>query len=799
MSQEPADHRPDPQPHTGTPPALTGPPTGGPAHGTRRDRRRARRTDRRRARRALPGWRRAIPTWRMLLTGLTGLLLLGIAAFVTLYLIVPVPDANAHAVAQNNIYYYADGTELARTGAVNRSDVTLDQIPADTQHAVVSAEDRTFYRNKGVDLKGMVRAGWNTVTGQGTQGGSTITQQYVKNYYLTQDQTLSRKVKELFISLKVDQRQSKDQILAGYLNTSYFGRNAYGIQSAANAYFGTDVSRLTTAQSAYLAALLQAPSAFDVKNATPANRTRAVARWNYVLDGMVSLGFLDPAARAATSFPEPIDPRPAVGLAGQSGYLVDIADTYLASTGTVDAATLKAGGWRITTSFDKAKQDAFAAAVQQELTDELDPRARPGTDTDVRVAGASVEAATGRIVAAYGGPDYAKQPFNDALRQDNQIGSTFKPLELAAAIEGEATTQDGRRITTETVYDGTSGRDVVGGPTPYDPPNEDDTDYGPVSLRLAMVKSVNSVYAQEGVDAGLPEVRETALRLGIPADVPGMDPANTSMTLGTVTPSAIDLAGVYAALANHGQALSPWSVLKLEHTGYSDIPRLPEHEPTTALDRGTADAVTGVLRDVVSGRGTGAAALALGRPAAGKTGTTDANLAAWFAGYTPELATTVSLFRENPKTHAKESLAGTAGLSRINGGTFPTEIWTAYMTDALEGSRVQHFDLHPAQGNNQPSPAATPGNGGGTSPATRPAGTPTAAPSSAPTPAPTGNPTGNPTPPAGPGPTPPPSPVVTPSRSAPSRGTPTSAPTPTGAASPAPAVAAPPSPYPPKP
>ncbi|WP_371481352.1 transglycosylase domain-containing protein [Kitasatospora sp. NBC_00315] len=770
MSQDPADPQPDAVPHR---------PQGAPeaedrAHGNRRDRRRAARAGRRRARLALPRRRRAIPTWRMLAGAVTALLLLGIAAFVTLYLTVPVPDANAHAVAQTNIYYYADGTELARTGAVNRSDVTLDQIPPETQHAVVSAEDRTFYRNKGVDLKGMARAGWNTLTGKGTQGGSTITQQYVKNYYLTQDQTVSRKVKELFISLKVDQQQSKDQILTGYLNTSYFGRNAYGIQSAADAYFGTDVSELTTAQSAYLAALLQAPSAYDVKNATPANRAKAVARWNYVLDGMVALGFLDPATRAATVFPEPVDPKPATGLKGQSGYLVDIADTYLADTATIDAATLKAGGWRITTTFEKAKQDAFAAAVQQELTDALDPRARPGTDSDVRVAGASVEPATGRIVAVYGGPDYAKQPYNDALRQDNQIGSTFKPLELAAGLQNSATTQDGRPLTTETVYDGTSGRDVVGGPTPYAPPNEDDIDYGPTTLRTAMVKSVNSVYAQEGVDADLQEVRDTAVRLGIPADVPGMDPENTSMTLGTVTPSAIDLAGVYAALANHGQVQTPWSVLKLEHTGHFDVPRLPDHEASAALDRGTADAVTGVLRDVVSARGTGAAALDLGRPAAGKTGTTDANLSAWFAGFTPELATTVSLFRENPKTHAKESLAGTAGLSRINGGAFPTEIWTAYMTDALDGTRTQRFDLQPTRGNTQPTQAHSPG--------TAPAATPTTQPARSGTPTPT------PTPPPAPSPTP----TTQPTRTATPAPTP-SAPAP--ATSPAPA-AAPPSPRP---
>ncbi|ARF80210.1 transglycosylase domain-containing protein [Kitasatospora aureofaciens] len=687
-------------------------------------RRQAKRAARREARRALPLWRRMLPTWRITLGTLTALLLLAVGAFAVLYVIVPVPDPNAHAVAQNNIYLYADGTtEIARTGAVNRTDVTIDQIPLQTQQAVVSAEDRTFYQNRGIDLKGMLRAGWNTLLGKGMQGGSTITQQYVKNYYLTQDQTFERKGRELFIALKVDQQRSKNEVLAGYLNSSYFGRGAYGIQSAAHAYYGVDVSQLTLGQGAYLASLLQAPSLYDVRTATPANREKAVARWNYALDGMVQLGFLTTADRNAATFPEPIDPQPATGLAGQAGYLVGVADDYLISSGTIDAATLKAGGWRITTTFEKPKQDAFVKAVQDELTGELDPKARPTTDTDVRVAGASVEPATGRVVAVYGGPDYAKQPFNDALRQDNQIGSTFKPIDLAAGLIAQHTV-DGRPITTETRYDGTSERPVTGGPTPYAPPNEDDVDYGNITLRYAMVKSVNSVYAQEGVDAGLARVRDTAVKLGIPDSVRGMDPANTSMTLGTATPSALDLAGAYATLANHGQAHTPWSVQKLERVnpgGAVDVPKMPDHKATDAVGRNIADSVTDVLRDVVSPRGTGSAALDLDRPAAGKTGTTDANLSAWFAGYTPELTTTVGLFRENPKSHAKEPLAGTAGLTRINGGAFPTKIWTDYMTAALSGTPTRQFDLQ--TGHTDPGPDNWPTTGAPTS--SSPSATPT--------------------------------------------------------------------------
>ncbi|WP_405013174.1 transglycosylase domain-containing protein [Kitasatospora sp. NBC_01539] len=705
----PAQRRPHAAPgRTGEPP-LPGAP--GPRRRHRRapghDRRR-RREARRVRRRALPRWRRAVPTWRMLLGTLAGGVLLACATFGALYAAVPVPDPNAHALAQSNVYYYADGTtEIARTGAVNREDVPLSEIPLDTRNAVVSAEDRTFYRNQGVDLKGMVRAAWQNVShlgapGRAFQGGSTITQQYVKNYYLTQDQTLTRKARELFISLKVDRRSTKDTILAGYLNTSYFGRNAYGIQTAARAYFGTDAAHLTLAQGAYLATLLQAPSAYDVKTASPANREKAVARWNYVLDGMVTLGFLDPGTRAGLTFPDTLEPQAAQGLEGQSGYLVDIADDYLTQTGVLDTATLKAGGWRITTTFDKPRQDAFVDAVKHELTAELDPAARPRTDTDVRVAGASVEPATGRIVAAYGGPDYAVQPYNDALRQDNQVGSTFKPVDLAAALEGDRTTQDGHPITTQTLYDGTSGRTVVGGPSPYSPPNEDNENHGPITLRRAMMRSVNSVYAQLGIDAGLDNVRRTAIRLGLPDSLQGMNPDHSSMTLGTATPSALDLAAVYAALANHGQAIRPWAVSALSRPGTREAPPLPGHEPTVAVTRASADAVTDVLRDTVGPDGTGSTAQALGRPAAGKTGTTDDNRSAWFAGYTPELASVVGLFREDVKTHAKESLAGTAGYERINGGTFPARIWTAYMGSALNGTPVGQFDLQPGPGNTEP-------------------------------------------------------------------------------------------------
>ncbi|WP_370252614.1 transglycosylase domain-containing protein [Streptomyces sp. V4I8] len=514
-------------------------------------------------------------------------------------------------------------------------------------------------------------AAWRTVTGKGLQGGSTITQQYVRNYYLDRERTLDRKVREAIIAIKVNQTQSKDSIMAGYLNTSHFGRNAYGIKAAAQAYYGIRASQLNAAQSAYLAAVLKAPSSYDVSTATPANRAAAVARWNYVLDGMVELGYLDKGERARTAFPAPRAPRPTPGVSGQAGYLIDIARRYLIDHQVIDEAVLGSGGWQITTTFVKKDQDALVAAVKKVLRQMPDTRKAKY----IRVGAASVDPSTGRIVAAYGGPDYAERPYNDATRHDLQVGSTFKPFDLAAALQHSATAQDGHAITPRTRYDGTSRRCVQGLPRGlhYCPPNEDDRDYGRITLRTAMMKSVNAVYAQVGADAGLARVRETAIAAGLPADTPDMG-ATPALTLGVATPSPLDMAGAYATFDNHGRHIAPWPVQQL--TRDNKAHDLPGHDAARAFSRSTADQVTSVLKGVVSPEGTGYLATALGRPAAGKTGTTDNNLSAWFVGYTPQLTTSVAMFAENPTSHTRISLGSAAGISRVNGGSYPTRIWT---------------------------------------------------------------------------------------------------------------------------
>jgi membrane peptidoglycan carboxypeptidase len=670
--------------------------------------RQARKYHRRARRRALPWYRRVIPTWRMVLGTALTVLLVAVAAFIGAYLLVRVPDPNAMATAQANVYYYSDGTTvLGRTGTVNRESVPLSQIAPAMQHAVVSAEDRTFYSNTGIDVRGIARAGWNVASGKGLQSGSTITQQLVKNRYLTQAQTLSRKIKEVFIALKVDRTESKDAILDGYLNTSYFGRGAYGVQAAAQAYYGISASQLNVSQAAYLAALLQAPSAYDVSTATAAARAAAVGRWNYVLEGEVKLGWLSQAERARLTFPQPKPPSATSGTSGQAGYLIEIADQYLTANHIVDDATLSSGGWKIVTTFSRPDQDGLAAAVKKELTAQLPDTAAA---KDVRVGAASVDPGTGKLLAAYGGADFTTQPFNDALRDDIQVGSTFKAFDLAAGMQNNATTQDGTPIGPSALYDGTSGREVQGLPAgqTYAPPNEDDVSYGTVSLRYAMMKSINSVYAQEGVDAGLDNVRNTAIAAGLPSDTPDMGAANPALTLGVATPSPLSMAGAYATFANHGQHIATWSVQQISRDGVQQP--MPAHPASTAFSRATADNVTSVLQSVVSPDGTGFVATGLGRPAAGKTGTTDDNKSAWFVGYTPQLTTAVALFAENPETHARLPLGTAAGVTRVNGGSFPAQIWTDYMSTALSGRPVQDFDLAPGTDTGTataPAPPAT--------------------------------------------------------------------------------------------
>ncbi|MGE7389630.1 transglycosylase domain-containing protein [Streptomyces sp. NPDC004126] len=704
--------------------------------------------------------------WKVLLgTFLGGIVLLVVAA-VALYFSVDEPnDPNKTATLQSNTYKYADGSIMARTGDMNREIVPIDKVPEDVRTAFIAIENKTFYTDRGVDVMGVARGLVNTVRGKGTAGGSTITQQYVKNYYLTQDQSPTRKLRELIISLKVDQRMEKPDILAGYLNTNFYGRNAYGIQAAAQAYYGVDSDKLTLEQGAYLAAVIQAPSQYDWATAGPNGKRLVMIRFNAVLDNMVEMGKLDQAKRQTLKFQEPIKPKPRPGMDGQKGYLIQAAEAEMNKQGIKDAQ-INAGGWTITLAIDKKKQAALEKAVQDELESKLDrkdTKNRP-QDQSVQAGATSVDAKTGHIVAMYGGVGLAEKAASNALRTDFQPGSTFKPIVLASALESGAKTQDGRPINPSTLYDGTSKRQVVGSDTPFAPQNQDNENYGDpmISVQEATNSSVNSVYAQMIVDAKPTSVKKTAISMGM-NDRPGWPADKPAMSLGTMSANTVEMAAVYATLDNHGKKVTPSIIKKAEHKDGEFAPVAPIG--SQVLTSTTADTVTKVLTGVVE-NGSGKAVRSSAYEAAGKTGTTESNVAAWFTGYTPELVTVVAMFGEDPNTHGQVTLTGTAGKGRAGGSSFPAQIWQAYTTAALKGTTAGQFDLDDARmgtpaPSRAPSPSATPSGSVSPSPSgsgsTRPTGTPDPSGSSGGSTPPTGKPTtptGKPTQPTG-KPTPP--------------------------------------------
>ncbi|MEW1723550.1 transglycosylase domain-containing protein [Streptomyces sp. NPDC093109] len=689
-------------------------------------------------------WIRRLFTWKKMLGTFFALCLLTMGGLFAVYLMVPVPDANAQAEMQSNVYKYSDGTILTRTGKVNREIVGLDKIPVEVQHTFVAAENKTFYNDNGVDFKGTARGLLNTLSGKGKQGGSTITQQYVKNYFLTQDQTVSRKLKELVISLKVDQKMTKNEILVGYINTSYYGRQAYGIQAAAQAYYGVDAVKLNVEQGAYLAALLQAPSQYDWASASATSKRLVKARWNYVLDNMVEKKWLDASERAGLKFPVPHEPKAAPGMEGQTGYLVEAANDELAAQG-VDKADIAQGGWTITLNIDRKKQKQLVKSVDAQLESKLD-RKKNKTDATVQAGATSVDPKTGHVVALYGGVGATEHWISNATRSDYQPASTFKPLVLASALENGSETQDGEKIGTATKYDGTSKRPVVGSDTPFNPQNEDDRDYGPVSVQKAMDLSINSVFAQMVVDVTPAKVKRTALALGMEDK---NFPERPAITLGTMNASTWDMAGVYATLDNHGKKVTPTIVKSAEHRDRKPVSP-PDAIGKQAISRQTADTVTHVLQDVVK-NGSGRAAYTDAYQAAGKTGTSEKNFSAWFAAYTPQLTTVVALYGESTKEGGGQvTLTGTANSGRANGGGFPARIWADYTLGALNGGSDAEFDLDIAK--TEPvEPSATPTTESPTpSPSSSPTPTESATESPTPTPTRSAPPTTTTTPPSTP-------------------------------------------------
>ncbi|MFJ5129482.1 transglycosylase domain-containing protein [Streptomyces sp. NPDC088555] len=618
-------------------------------------------------------WRRWVPSWRQVLSGVV----LGLAAlaglFAVVYASVDIPDENAEAGRQGTVYYWADGSQLVSVGAVNRQNVTLADIPGSVENAVIAAENETFYSDPGVSATGIARAAMSMVSGGETQGGSTITQQYVKNTYLSQEQSATRKFKEFFISLKLNNKQGKKEILQGYLNTSWFGRGAYGIQAAAHAYYGIPAKDLDPSQAALLASLLKGAEQYDPTGGK-GNHQRAVDRWAWILDRQVEIGMMTKAERATyRKFPEPNPAAKPTSLGGQTGYLVDIANKYIKKRSGLTDKDLFRGGYQVHTTFDKARVGQLERAVRS--VRDLDPKKRP-EDKYVEVGAASVRS-DGAVVAVYGGADAITHFANNADTAGVPVGSAFKPFVLAAAL------QHGDGITLNSGYDN-GGRLIKDGPYAVTPPLSGAGGgaamvSAPTPLRDALVMSSNATFSLLGRDIGLKKVKELAVSAGLHEE--SLARLDKSFPLGTSTPSAVRMADAYTAFSNDGMRAEPYSVTGMTRDGET-VEGFGKPEPQRAMDASVANDVNNTLGMLAWTR--------LGQDgkfgwpktaddvSAGATSKDDRMKSAWFIGHTKGLTTAVTMFRNKPGTPQLLGMQGVGGPDSGRGNVFPLRIWNAY-------------------------------------------------------------------------------------------------------------------------
>jgi len=596
----------------------------------------------------------------------------GATLFAFAWFTVSIPDPNAYVNSQSTIIQYSNGAEIGRIGTQNRQILPLAKIPLKLRYAVMAAEDRDFYSNRAFSPTGIARALLNNIRSGdlNSAGGSTITQQYAKTAFLTPSRTIQRKIKELVISLKLENAMTKDQILENYLNTIYFGRGAYGVQTAAQQYFNRNANQLTLSQSAVVASILRSPGLYDPffgdKAQKERNKARLEARFQYVLNGMLEKKWITEAEVKAAKMPL-IAPRTTSGqLSGPKGYIIDSVQKELSKVGFTQEQLL-VGGYVIKTTLDQRAQTSAVDAVNR-----LTPSPAPA---NLHTALVAIRPGTGEVIAMYGGRDYVVRQLNDATQSIALAGSTFKPFALIAGLEAG--------IPLTSMWNGDSPQifDDLG--KPYEVANYGNEGWGQVDLLSATQHSINTVYVPLGIKAGLDKVVDAARRAGIPETVAMI--GTPSVTLGVASPHVIDVANSYATFAAQGIYSKPYMVAQVTGPNkgvlYQGKPQTQE-----VFSKEVMADLTYALKSVVNG-GTGSAALGLGRPAAGKTGTSQSNASAWFAGYTPQLAATVALFRDS----ASESLNGIGGLTSVTGGSFPARIWTAFMKGALRNEPVMSF------------------------------------------------------------------------------------------------------------
>jgi penicillin-binding protein 1A len=578
-------------------------------------------------------------------------------------------------LAQSSRIYAADGALVATLHAEeNRENVSIDVMPQSLKDAVVAIEDARFWQHRGVDAKSVVRAAYaNTSEGRIVEGGSTITQQYVKNELVGNDRNVRRKLREAALAYQLEHKYTKARILELYLNTIYFGNGAYGVQAAAHTYFGVSVDKLTLGQAAMLAGLIRSPNTTD-----PYEKPEvAMARRQQVLGKMVDLKMVSEDQRAAAAV-EPLLPSAAPpGEHYPAPYFIErvkrfvLDDTRFGETPAIRRNLLFAGGLRIETTLDLKAQDLAEKAMATVLS-------KP--ERDPASALVSMEPRTGFVRALVGGRDFfgggPQAKFDLATQGSRPAGSSFKPFVLAAALD--------KGVPLSKVYDGPPHLSIPLTRSTWEVDNYEGEAGGRMNLIDATVHSINTIYAQLILEIGPSEAVTMAAKMGITSPLQPFP----SAVLGTNDVTPLEMADAYGTLANRGLAVPPTLVTRvLDENG--TVIYEHQHEQKRVMKQDTADSVVGVLRQVVD-RGTGVGAR-LGRPVAGKTGTGQQWRDAWFVGFTPDLVTSVWVGFPDRQV----SMVPPTTRIRVLGGTWPAQIWQLYMSAELASTPVSDFPPPP--------------------------------------------------------------------------------------------------------
>ncbi|CAK7288230.1 transglycosylase domain-containing protein [Streptomyces misionensis] len=665
---------------------------------------------------------------------------LGLAAKGSVQSFDEIPDnLKSPQLSQRTTILDGRGRQIASVYSRDRTVVDLKDISPYMQKAIVAIEDSRFYQHGAIDLKGVLRAlNKNAQEGGVAQGASTLTQQLVKNYFIEEagddptkvaeatQQTMGRKVRELKYAIQIEEKLGKKKILENYLNITFFGEQAYGVEAASERYFSKHAKDLNLQESALLAGIVQSPSRYDPVN----DEAEATKRRNIVLQRMAELGDISPQ-EAAQAKRQPLGlhtSRPKNGCITAvqgAGFFCDyvrevfLTDPAFGKTKEARAKLWNQGGLTIRTTLDPQAQQS----VQNSIKDHV------YKSDQVATAATIVEPGTGKILAMGQSRPYGfgtdETQINLSVNQDMgggagyQPGSTFKPIVAAAALEGGKPATQEYSSPYEMPYPSPvaacNGKVWKNDPRkPAKLTNENESEHGPYSMKEATAKSVNTYYVQLISDIGICPVIDMAKKMGVArSDGRKIDQA-PSIALGTQEMSPLTMASAYATFASRGMYCTPIAIESITQTTGSRVKSLPVPKSTCsrAMSEKTADTVSTLLKGVVED-GTGQQAGLGDRPSAGKTGTTDERFAAWFVGYTPNMAGAVWVGDPQHRRRMINITIGGVPHDKVFGGEVPGPIWRDMMNGALEGKPVEDFNLVDIpDGDNNPGNGQDRGDGG---------------------------------------------------------------------------------------